>query len=423
MNKEIGGKEGRMGVLVNDKLEAATELWQTSPYNFCEEVRSQMTIAEKVDICDLTLREGLQIEGVYLTGDEELLLAEKLVEAGVSMLQLNHDDPQMLEIRKRFPKTTLESLIHPTAALDAAVCKKEVDANVEHGVDIVDMVFALSDYQMCLFESMAGARISREEAIEQFLNSVNYAKSKNTTVACLIMDFTRMDLELLKTVSRKMVDAGASIIRLDDLTGPAIYPVYKYLVSEVKKALPDTRIAIHTHNDIGLATASLYAGLEGGASIIDASVNGLGERAGIAPLAEVAAVLQLFYGLDTGIKLDKMRELSQLVADITKWPMPPKMPCVGEQAFSHLAEVHYCVPPGELWAFLHWDPSIFGNQMKTMLSRCSGPWAIRAMAKELGISIADDKVEAVVARVRSEIWWRKRKIQPEEFLKIVKEVS
>jgi len=424
MSKGKTVKGSTTGPLVNDKLEATTQLWRVSPYNFCKEVRSQMTLPEKVDICDLTLREGRQLEGVSLTMDEVLLIAEKLVDAGVSMLQVHHDEPkEILEIKKRFPKTTVEALVHPTAALNPVLCKKEVDMNVDHGADIVNMALSFSDNQMCLFESMAGARISREEAIERAVNSVIYAKSKKTTVACLIQDFMRIDLDLLKSITRKLVDAGASIIYLDDITGQSLYPVYKYLVSEMKKALPDARIGLHTHNDMGLGTASLYAGLESGASIIQASVNGLGERAGIAPLAEVAAVIQLWYGINTGIKLEKMRELSQLVSDITKWPMPLKMPCVGEQAFSHLVEVHYCAPPDGYWAYTCWHPSIFGNQMKTMLGHYSGPWAIRTMAGELGVSIPDDKVETVLARVRSEIRWRKRKLQPEEFLKIVEEVS
>ncbi len=409
---------------MNDKLEATTELWRISPHNFCDEIRSQMTLPEKVQICDLTLREGRQLEGVSLRRDEVLLLAEKLVEAGVTMLQVHHDDPdEMLEIKKRFPNVTVEALVHPTAVLNPDLCKQEVDMNVDHGADIVDMAFSFSDNQMCLFESMAGARISREEAVDRAVNSVGYAGSKNVTVGCLIQDFMRIDLDLLKSVTRKMVDAGASIIRLDDITGQAICSVYTYLVREMKRTLPDTRIALHTHNDIGMATASLYAGLEGGAEIIDASVNGLGERAGIAPLAEVAAVVQIWYGFDAGIKLEKMKDLAQLVADITKWPIPPKMACVGDQAFSHLVEVHYCVPPDGFWAYMHWDPAIFGNHMKTMLGHYSGPWAIRSMAKELGVTIPDGKVQAVLERVRSEIRWRKRRLEPEEFRRIVEEVS
>ena len=101
----------------------------------------------------------------------------------------------------------------------------------------------------------------------------------------------------------------------------------------MKRLLPGTQIGLHTHNDIGMACAALYAGLEGGADLIDACVNGLGERAHIAPLAEVAAVIQIYYGIDCGIKLDKMYELSRLVSDIMKWPMTDTMPFVGKTGF------------------------------------------------------------------------------------------
>ncbi len=181
--------------------------------------------------------------------------------------------------------------------------------------------------------------------------------------------------------------------------------------------------AFHVHNDIGMGTASLYAALEGGAEILDVSVNGLGERAGIAPLAEVAAVVQLWYGLDAGIKLEKMKDLSELVADITKWPVHPKKPCVGDQAHSDLVEVHYNHPPDGFWAYRQWKPEIFGNRTRTMLGHYSGPWALRSMAKELGVTIPDEKLQAVLERVRSEIRLRKRKLQDEEFRKIVQEVG
>ncbi len=410
--------------LVNEKLEATTEFWRISPYNFCDEVRSQMTLPAKVQICDLTLREGRQLEGVSLRLDEVLLLAEKLVEAGVTMLQVHHDEPkEMIEIKNRFPNVKVEGLVHPTAALDPNLCKQAVDGIVDHGADIVDLSIFFSEPQMPLYETMAGARISVEEAIERSVNAVDYAKSKGATVAFLINDVMRMDLDLLKRVTRKTVDAGASIIRFDDVSGQGVYPAYKYLFREMKKTFPDVPFAFHVHNDIGMGTASLYAALEGGAEILDVSVNGLGERAGIAPLAEVAAVVQLWYGLDAGIKLEKMKDLSELVADITKWPVHPKKPCVGDQAHSDLVEVHYNHPPDGFWAYRQWKPEIFGNRTRTMLGHYSGPWALRSMAKELGVTIPDEKLQAVLERVRSEIRLRKRKLQDEEFRKIVQEVG
>ncbi len=410
--------------LVNDKLESTTELWRISSFNFCKEVRSQLALPKKVQLCDITLREGRQLEGVSLRLDEVLLIAEKLVEVGVTMLQVHHQEPQeMTEIKKRFPSVKVEGLVHPTAALDSAMCKQAVDGIVDHGADIVDLCIPFSNIQWPFYESIAGSCISIAEAIDRAANAVGYAKGRGATVAVLVGDAMRSELNILKTLTRKAVDAGASIIRFDDTMGNGIYPAYKYLFGEMKKSFPNVRFAFHVHNDIGMGAASLYAALESGVEILDVSVNGLGERAGIPQLAEVAAVVQIWYGLDAGIKLEKMKDLSELVADLTKYPVPPKMPCVGDQAHSQLVEVHYVNPEATYWAWNQWKAEIFGNRTRTMLGQYSGPWAIRSMAKELGISIPDGKVEAVLERVRAEIRLRKRKLRDEEFCRIVKELS
>lgn len=417
------------GYPVNSKLEPITDLWRISQHCFIDEIRSKMTLPKKLQLCDITLREGRQLPGVSLRRDEVILIADKLVEAGVSMLQMHHDDPQeMEEVKKRHPGVIIEALVHPTAVLNPELAKVEVDLNFDHGADYTTLCFSFSPHQMCLFESMAGARITIEQAIERAIGSVEYAKKKagpRRKVGCLIQDTTRIPLEQLAEVCKKLVDAGADMIKLDDINGMAIYSVYTYVVREMKRLLPNTEIGLHTHNDIGMATASLYAGLEGGADIIDAAVNGLGERAQIAPLAEIASVIQIYYGIDCGIKLDKMTELSQLVADLTKIPLSDTMPLVGKTAFSHLVEVHYAAPDNEegFWSYLSMKPEIFGNSRQTLLGHYSGPWAMRAKAKELGIAIPKGKEPDVIAKVRSEIRWRKRQLSDAEFRKIVASVS
>jgi 2-isopropylmalate synthase len=414
---------------VNSKLESMTDLWHISQHCFMDEIRSKMTLPKKLQLCDITLREGRQLPGVSLRRDEVILIADKLVEAGVSMLQMHHDDPKELEeVKKRHPNVIMEALVHPTAVLNPELAKVEVDLNFDHGADYTTLIFSFSPHQMCLFESMAGGRVTIEEAIERATGSVEYARRKagpKRKVGCLIQDATRIPIKRLAEVCKKLVDAGADMINLDDINGMAIYHVYTYVIREMKRLLPHTEIALHTHNDIGLGTAALYAGLEGGADIINTSVNGLGERAQIAPLAEVAAVIQIFYGIDCGIRLEKMTELSRLVSDLTKIPMPDTMPIVGKTAFSHLVEVHYAVPDTEegFWAYLCMKPEIFGNSSHNLLGHYSGPWAMRAKAKELGITIPKGKEPDVVAKVRSEIRWRKRQLSDEEFKKIVADVS
>jgi len=418
-----------VGYPVNSKLESMTDLWHISQHCFMDEIRSKMTLPKKLQLCDITLREGRQLPGVSLRRDEVILIADKLVEAGVSMLQMHHDDPKELEeVKKRHPNVIMEALVHPTAVLNPELAKVEVDLNFDHGADYTTLIFSFSPHQMCLFESMAGGRVTIEEAIERATGSVEYARRKagpKRKVGCLIQDATRIPIKRLAEVCKKLVDAGADMINLDDINGMAIYHVYTYVIREMKRLLPHTEIALHTHNDIGLGTAALYAGLEGGADIINTSVNGLGERAQIAPLAEVAAVIQIFYGIDCGIKLEKMTELSRLVSDLTKIPMPDTMPIVGKTAFSHLVEVHYAVPDTEegFWAYLCMKPEIFGNSSHNLLGHYSGPWAMRAKAKELGITIPKGKEPDVVAKVRSEIRWRKRQLSDEEFKKIVADLS
>ena len=107
------------GYPVNTKLEPRTDMWRISQHCFSEEIRSNMTFSKNFRICDITLREGRQLPGVSLRRDEVLLIADKLVEAGVGMLQMHHDDPQeMEEVKKRHPGVIIEALVHPTAVLN-----------------------------------------------------------------------------------------------------------------------------------------------------------------------------------------------------------------------------------------------------------------------------------------------------------------
>jgi 2-isopropylmalate synthase len=274
---------------------------------------------------------------------------------------------------------------------------------------------------------MAGKRISIEEAIDRAIGSTEYAKAKagkDRKVGCLIQDCTRISIDRLAEVCGKLVDAGADMICLDDINGMAIYRVYTHVVREMKRRLPGTEIALHTHNDIGMAAAALYAGLEGGADIIHTCVNGLGERAHIACLAEVASVIQLYYGLDCGIKLDKMTSLSNLVSKTMPWPMADTMPLVGRTAFSHLVEVHYCVPDTEegFWSYLCMKPELFGNSQHNLLGHYSGPWAVRAKAKELGLVIPEGREEYVIEKLRSKIKDIRRQLNDQEFIDILEKI-
>ena len=201
------------GYPVNSNLEPTTEHWRISQHCFSEEIRSQMTLPEKFQLCDITLREGRQLPGVSLRRDEVIRIADALVDAGVSMVQMHHDDPlEMEEVKKRHPDLIVEALVHPTAVLNPELAKVEVDLNVNHGADYTTLCFSFSPNQMCLFESMAGdPDITIEQAIERACGSVAYAREKSGSdkkVGCLIQDCTRIPIERLAEVCGKLVDSG-----------------------------------------------------------------------------------------------------------------------------------------------------------------------------------------------------------------------
>ena len=132
------------GYPVNSNLEPTTENWRISQHCFSDEIRSQMTLPEKFQLCDITLREGRQLPGVSLRRDEVIRIADALVDAGVSMVQMHHDDPkEMEEVKKRHPDLIVEALVHPTAVLNPELAKVEVDLNVEHGADYTTLCFFL----------------------------------------------------------------------------------------------------------------------------------------------------------------------------------------------------------------------------------------------------------------------------------------
>jgi isopropylmalate/homocitrate/citramalate synthase len=219
----------------------------------------------------------------------------------------------------------------------------------------------------------------------------------------ILMDFTRLDLERLEAICTAVAEAGTRHIRLDDICAPCLPAVVAHHVRAVRAVAGDAAVAIHTHDDFGLALASQLAALEAGASILEASVNGLGERAGLPDLAALASVLELMYGYDTGIRLAGLQELATYVAETFNQPIPPHRPVVGDTAFSHAVEVHHVTDDGvDESAWNAWGPEAVGNRARVPLCRYSGPHAVRAKARGLGLG-DDFDADAVVAAVHDEL--------------------
>ena len=238
-----------------------------------------------------------------------------------------------------------------------------------------------------------------------------------------IADATRSDLDDLALFIRKAASAGADRITLNDSLGVAGPRAVRWLCRRAQE-IGDAPIGFHAHNDLGVAVANALAAVESGARQLDVCVNGLGDRVGIAPLDEVAASLLLLDGVDTGVDLEAMLELSRLVARLSGVEVPATKPLVGEHAFSQKLDDHVRSMEASPKTLEALDPTMFGNRRTLVIGRYSGPVSIEVKLRELGVDdLSPDLVAELVAPVRELAAREKRPLRDAELLGIVEEVA
>ncbi len=230
------------------------------------------------------------------------------------------------------------------------------------------------------------------------------------------MDTTRSDPDFLERYLTTVVNEGhADRVRITDTAGAATPLAIKYLVKKLAE-ITHRPIEIHTHDDFGLATANIFAGLEAGASVASTTLNGLGERAGNARTEEVALALRMLYNVDLGLKLEKFYQASRLLQEITGIKMPPQKAVVGENAFAQEAGAivaGWLVNPFTAEPYL---PEVVGQTAKVLLGKWSGKASVAWKLKQLEISATDEQITEITKRVKEEAERTKQDV-PDEALK------
>jgi isopropylmalate/homocitrate/citramalate synthase len=397
--------------------------WAVSPYNYDAKVNAGKHLPKKVQLLDLTLREGRQVEGVSLRLEDVLEYARRADAVGISVIEMHHDEPEEIrQVKKLGLDLKIQALVHPTSSLNPKTCAEEVEHLISDGADIICLSVVGSDYNFGLVESMAGMKMSREEYLNITCEGVRHAKKKGACVNAIVTDFSRMDIEWLKTITRRLAEAGVDILRLDDICAPCKPAVYEHHAWEVKQTIGSIPLAIHSHNDFDLGLAGQLAALEGGAEILEGSVNGMGERAGVPNIATLAATLQMFYGYDTGINLEAMQDFSEFVADVWNQPIPPHNAVTGRTAFSHCVEVHYVLPKDGQYAFNAWTPNVTGHAEFVPMCHYSGIYAVKRKAQTLGLGeLTAEGAKAVLAHVRKELRLRRTALSDRLFSELVRD--
>ena len=355
---------------------------------------------ERVYIFDTTLRDGEQSPGASMNTEEKLEIARQLVRLGVDVIEAGFpiSSPGDFESVSRIGAEVGDAAI--VCGLTRAIPSDiEVAANALKTASRPRIHTDIGVSESHLQDKL---RISREEAVERAIVAVRHAREYVEDVEFYAEDAGRADPVFLHRMIEAVVKAGATVVNIPDTTGYAYPEVFGGLIKglmESVNGIEDVIVAVHCHNDLGMATANALAAVKAGARQIECTVNGIGERAGNTAMEEVVMALKQrpdVFGVDTGINTREIVRTSRLVSSITGINVQPNKAIVGANAFAHSSGIHQDGVLKERSTYEIIDPVDVGaGGSSIVLTARSGRHALRHRLEELGYSIPDTEFERV----------------------------
>jgi len=361
-----------------------------------------------VEILDTTLREGEQTPNVTFTINEKIEIANLLDEFGVNIIEAGH--PRVSEdICKGVKKIANQGY----SAEILAHCRSlhgDVDLALSCDVDWVGIFFCVSNKRI---EQQFRKNI--ENITTQISETIEYAKDHGLKVRYTPEDTVRTEYNTLIKVSKAAVDAGVDRISIADTVG-AMTPLKMY--SFIRRLKTDLKVElnVHCHNDLGMATANAIAAYEAGVSLIDVTVNGLGERVGITPLSEVCLSLHSLYQINNNWNFEILIELAQKVSEFSGLNIPRNAPVIGENAFIHNAGLHVAAVLHNPEFYEVFPAELIGKKRKFVLDKMASIQTIRQKLEEIGINACEDNVNKILNHAKSK---EKGSISDEELLHLL----
>ena len=362
--------------------------YYTSPFNKEEEYK----FPKNITIYDTTLRDGEQTPGVCFSQEDKLEIARKLDQLRIHQIEAGFPIVSSREA------ATVKAIANE--GLDAEIIclartkKGDIDRALDCDVDGIITFMGTSDIH--LEHKM---HIKRQEALNICMKSIEYAKDHGLFVAFSAEDATRTDLDFLKRVYSKAESYGADRVHIADTVGAITPQGITFLIKELRK-VTDVEIAMHCHNDFGLAVINSIYGLLAGGSAVSTTVNGIGERAGNASLEELIMSLKLLYGKDLGFKTKYIQELSELVSKKTGLDIPYNKPIVGKNVFRHESGIHVDAVIEEPLTYEPYLPELVGQKRQLVLGKHSGCRAVKAKLDECGFKVTNDQLCQIVKKVK-----------------------
>ena len=386
------------------------KVW-VSELNSRPEIRDAFARKQPIRFYDTTLRDGEQTVGVVLSPQQKLEIARKLDALGVSRIEagfprVSADDAEAIRLMSH------ASLKAELWGFSRAV-KADLEELVRLGVRATIIEAPTSDIKLKAYG------ISRDEVLRRVREAISFAKQSGITVAFFAVDGTRTGLEFLKEVYLAALEAGAAELVVVDTIGACGPEAAEILTREVCAwAGPDVPVHWHGHNDFGLGTASAVAAVRGGATWVQGTINGMGERAGNADICEIALALRCLYDVPVAMDLTKVREVSEAVCRAAGYELEAWKPLVGENLFtreSGAVASQFHIPE----AIEPYSADLVGAERRIVLGKKSGLDSIDLKARELGLNIPSDARPAILAEVKKRAIEKRGLLTDAEFRQIV----
>lgn len=378
----------------------------------------------KINIFDTTLRDGEQSPGVNLNYSEKIEIAKQLERLGVSVIEAGFpaaspgDAASVKEIATTIKGSSVTGLSRSVQSdMDAAWEALKVSAEPRLHVFIATSPIH-REYKL---------RMTKEEVVEQAVQSVKYAAAKFPVVQWSAEDASRTELDYLAHIVEQVIQAGARVINIPDTVGytvPSEYAnIFKYLRENVP-SIDKVTLSTHCHDDLGMAVANSLAAIEAGATQVEGTFNGIGERAGNTALEEVILALYTrkdHYNATTDIVLNEIKRTSDLISRLTGMIVPANKAVVGNNAYVHESGIHQDGVLKEKSTYEIINPEVVGFAINNMyLGKHSGRHAFKTRLEELGLQVSEEEMKKLF-KIFKELSDKKKEMTDDDLVALVLE--
>ena len=364
----------------------------TDPNYYAEEYNMVKEKPRKFSVLDSTLREGEQHPGVSFTNKQRIQIAWMLDYFGVDQIEIS---PVVSSDHTEATKTIIKQGLKADIVAHGRALTDDIDISLKCDASWVAAYLGISDIHM-----KDKLKISRTEALERAVRTVEYAKSHGLKIRFTVEDGSRADPAFLIKVCKAIQEAGVDRISLPDTVG-ILRPIGMYnFVKRVRDEV-DVPLDAHVHNDIGFALANAFVSCEAGVDQIHTTIDGIGERTGIPSLAETSVALTYLYKSPNDFRLDMLVDLSKLIEQYTTLTPYDSKPIVGSSAYKHKAGTHLAAILKNPAAYEPIPPRTVGNRRRIVFGELAGKTGAGYLMSLLGLEKNTKNAKSIAAGLKN----------------------